>query len=220
MIIKDDNYYVVKGWMLTRLGLKGTQLTLYAILHGFSQDGRTAFRGSIRYLSELAGVTQQAVRDNLHELERKKLITVRRNEAGEVNSYFVTADHETIPQPPERPAIKKSDQRPEIAEVIEYLNRQAGSKYKATDSTTAMIAARLNEGFTTEDMKKVIDIKSAEWRGTDFEKYLRPQTLFGSKFQAYLNQKAKAETERSYDLEKVKGEAVTKKLEYKRRAMK
>ena len=46
----------------------------------------------------------------------------------------------------------------------------------------------MREGFTIEDFKKVIDSKSGEWLNTDFEKYLRPATLFGGKFENYLNE--------------------------------
>jgi hypothetical protein len=42
---------------------------------------------------------------------------------------------------------------------------------------------------TVEDFKRVIDIKAAEWLGTENDQYLRPQTLFGTKFEGYLNQK-------------------------------
>ena len=47
------------------------------------------------------------------------------------------------------------------------------------------------EGFTKEDFIKVIDNKVNEWLGTDMERYLRPETLFGIKFEGYLNQKKK-----------------------------
>ena len=72
--------------------------------------------------------------------------------------------------------------------VITYLNTKAGTNYRSTGSKTrTCINARLNEGFTVEDFQKVIDRKCAEWIGTDFEKYLRPETLFGAKFESYLN---------------------------------
>ena len=73
--------------------------------------------------------------------------------------------------------------------VINYLNEKASSSYKAsTKSTQGFINARLKEGYTIEDFKKVIDNKTNEWINTDFEKYLRPSTLFGSKFENYLNE--------------------------------
>jgi uncharacterized phage protein (TIGR02220 family) len=73
--------------------------------------------------------------------------------------------------------------------IIEYLNNKINSNYKSTTKTTReKIKARLNEGFTLEDFKIVIDKKYSEWTGTEFEKFLRPETLFGTKFENYLNQ--------------------------------
>lgn len=75
-------------------------------------------------------------------------------------------------------------------EIILYLNKKAGTSYKPNSKTTQQhINARLSEGFTVEDFKTVIDKKCAEWLGTEWEKYLRPTTLFGTKFENYLNQK-------------------------------
>ena len=75
--------------------------------------------------------------------------------------------------------------------IISYLNEKAGTKYKATtDKTKKAIHARLSEGFTVDDFKTVIDKKCAEWIGDEkMEKYLRPETLFGTKFEGYLNAK-------------------------------
>ena len=74
-------------------------------------------------------------------------------------------------------------------EIIQHLNMRAGTKYKSnTAKTKQLINARLNEGFTLEDFKTVIDKKCVEWCGTEFEKFLRPNTLFGTKFESYLNQ--------------------------------
>ena len=74
--------------------------------------------------------------------------------------------------------------------IVDYLNQKAGTKYKASSKKTqTCIHARLAEGFTEDDFKVVIDKKCAEWLGTDFEQYLRPETLFGTKFESYLNAK-------------------------------
>lgn len=76
--------------------------------------------------------------------------------------------------------------------IIEYLNNKAETKYKfTTKKTQQMINTRFKEGFTVEDCYKVIDNKVTEWINTDMEKYIRPETLFGSKFEGYLNQKGK-----------------------------
>lgn len=74
-------------------------------------------------------------------------------------------------------------------DVIDYLNQRTGKNYKSTTKKNqTVIRARTDEGFTIDDFKKVIDNKVAEWNGTDMAKYLRPETLFGTKFEGYLNQ--------------------------------
>lgn len=76
-----------------------------------------------------------------------------------------------------------------IKEIILYLNERCGTAYKAkTPKTQSLIKARFAEGFTVEDFKTVIDKKVKAWKGTEWEKYLRPETLFGTKFEGYLNE--------------------------------
>ncbi len=73
-------------------------------------------------------------------------------------------------------------------EVISYLNLKAKKNFKFdTASHHKFIKARLKEGYTLEDFKKVVDIMSAKWIGTEYEQYLQPQTLFGNKMDNYLN---------------------------------
>lgn len=85
--------------------------------------------------------------------------------------------------------------------VIKYLNAKAGTNYRATNKATQrLIKARFNEGMTTKDFKKVIDTKCADWlKDPKMCEYLRPATLFGSKFESYLNQKTKPKTKPKTD---------------------
>ena len=82
-----------------------------------------------------------------------------------------------------------------IIEIVDYFNRVTGKSYRASSRTTkAHIEARLNEGFVLEDFKKVIDVKTAEWKNDQkMCNYLRPETLFGTKFESYLNQNTKSQ---------------------------
>ena len=66
--IRNENYFQVNGWMLTRLGLKGTALQLYAIIYGFSQDGESSFTGSLQYLSDFTNSSKPTVIKTLKEL--------------------------------------------------------------------------------------------------------------------------------------------------------
>lgn len=79
---------------------------------------------------------------------------------------------------------------PSVAEdIVTFLNSVTDSSYRSTtDKTRKLIAARLAEGFTVDDFKAVITKKAKEWQGTDMAQYLRPETLFGTKFEGYLNQ--------------------------------
>lgn len=74
-------------------------------------------------------------------------------------------------------------------EIIDYLNLKANKNFKySTSKTKSLIKARWNEGFTLEHFKQVIDNKVSEWINSTMDKYLRPETLFGTKFESYLNQ--------------------------------
>ncbi|KAJ50154.1 putative phage protein (TIGR02220 family) [Clostridium tetanomorphum] len=73
--------------------------------------------------------------------------------------------------------------------VIKYLNKKANKNYRTTTKKSQqLIRARVNEGFLEQDFYKVIDNKVSQWLGTKMDKYLRPETLFGTKFEGYLNE--------------------------------
>lgn len=83
----------------------------------------------------------------------------------------------------------KPDHAP-YQEILDYLNSKAGTSYRASSKATQrFINARLNENYTVDDFKKVIDIKVSAWKDDPkMSKYLRPQTLFSNKFEGYLNE--------------------------------
>lgn len=82
----------------------------------------------------------------------------------------------------------KSD---DIKEIVEYLNHATGASYRVnTPKTQQMIRARMREGFTVDDFKTVIDKKTKAWgKDPKMQEFLRPVTLFGTKFESYLNEK-------------------------------
>ncbi|MEH7373553.1 conserved phage C-terminal domain-containing protein [Neobacillus drentensis] len=89
--------------------------------------------------------------------------------------------------------------------IIQYLNEKTGKNFKSgSNKTKELIHARYGEGFTLEDFIRVIDLKSLEWQSDPlWNKFLRPETLFGTKFESYLNQqegkKKMAEEEFNFD---------------------
>ena len=72
--IRDDNYYQISGWMLNRLGLKGTELQVFAIIYGFSQDGESVFSGSLSYMGDWVGASKPTIIKALKELTDKQYI--------------------------------------------------------------------------------------------------------------------------------------------------
>lgn len=89
-----------------------------------------------------------------------------------------------------------------VKEVIDYLNQKAGTKYRSTTAATKrLVGARLKEGFTVDDCKKVIDNKVTDWLNDEkMKNYLRPNTLFqASKFESYLNETPKKNWQQQED---------------------
>ncbi|HGG0587317.1 conserved phage C-terminal domain-containing protein [Bacillus cereus] len=90
---------------------------------------------------------------------------------------------------PETNTETTSEIKEYIVEIVNYLNDVCGSSYRSTSKKTqSLIKTRLVEGFTVDDFKTVIDTKAREWLRTEQAKYLRPETLFGTKFEGYLQQ--------------------------------
>ncbi len=82
------------------------------------------------------------------------------------------------------------DNKIPYAAIVEILNKEAGTKYRSTTKKTRdLIKARWNEDFREADFTTVIKKKTIKWKGNpEYEIYLRPETLFGPKFEGYLNE--------------------------------
>lgn len=88
----------------------------------------------------------------------------------------------------------------DCAIIINHLNIITGRGYKNTQAHAGYIKARLKEGYQLDDFKKVIEIKHKKWKGTEWEYCLRPSTLFGTKFDSYLNEVPQQKTNKYIDL--------------------
>lgn len=103
----------------------------------------------------------------------------------------------------------------DIKVIVEYLNNKIGAHYKPNGKKMKeLIRARMNEGYTVEDFKTVIDKKFKSW-GNDpkMSLYLRPSTLFGTRFGEYLNEyqaedMKKLNCKPTFDIEQVMKDAM------------
>lgn len=117
---------------------------------------------------------------------------VKEGEIIEIYQYgvqFLQQDFKII-EPKKKKASKiiSKEDRLTAENVIEYLNIICGTTFKKNGSNIDIIVTRISEGFTISDFKLVIDKKTEDWKGSDYQKYLRPITLFAkTKFENYLN---------------------------------
>jgi uncharacterized phage protein (TIGR02220 family)/predicted phage replisome organizer len=146
------------------------------------EDG-TIFMPEVPRLTGKESESAERVRA-FRERERRKLLQCNND---------VTECNDNKEKEEEKQRTENREQQEEqlpYDEIIAYLNEKTSSRFKATKAHKGFIQARLEEGFTKEDFFTVIDNKVATWKGTEWEKYLRPSTLFNaSKFQGYLNEK-------------------------------
>ncbi len=128
---------------------------------------------------------QTGTKNNLDETK------VEPNEKEKVKDNVKDKDNNNMSSrtSPDRPVYPYKD-------VIDYLNLKAGTSFRSTSKDTQKhIRARFDEGYTLEDFKSVIDVKVSQWGREprpgekDMRGYLRPNTLFGTKFEGYLQEK-------------------------------
>lgn len=121
-----------------------------------------SFDGRTRILkSRLSKIERQGLNNLKADIKKVKAINIDNNKDNNINIY---------------------------SPIIDYLNEKAGTHYRQVESNYKHIKARLQD-FSVDDLKTVIDKKCKEWIGTEFEKYLTPETLFRpGNFEKYLNQ--------------------------------
>lgn len=82
------------------------------------------------------------------------------------------------------------DTKGKAVEIIDYLNEKAGKRFShKTKETAKHINARLKDGYTVDDFKRVIDNRVMKWaRDKKMKEYIRPDTLFTpTNFEKYFN---------------------------------
>lgn len=153
-------------------------------------------KGIIRFLCEFSKSQIETAINKLTEngLLVKK-VSNRKNSYTLTNlawSYYPRLPEEGPVKAPKAEAnakVEEKEDNKDVKAIVDYLNEKAGTRYKAgTPATDKHIKARLNEGFTVDDCKAVIDVKTSQWLDNDMRMYLRPRTLFNEKFQDYLQE--------------------------------
>lgn len=171
-----------------------SKIEAYIDILNMADESGGEFETTRRTLENRWGWSGRRVNSFLSELEERTIIEPRMNQkrtkikpinTGFSDSRRTKSEPKTIQK-----RTKEINEDTEIYKrIIDYLNSRCGTRYtEKNKQTKESIHARLEEKFTEEDFYTVIDKKCNEWIGTEMERYLRPQTLFGTKFESYLNQ--------------------------------
>ena len=160
-------------------------------------DGRFALI-SLKDAKNVINVDINRIDSVINQQSKVKESKVKESKVKDSNTYIVEKDEQQTESKAENEQTNNT-----CTEIIEYLNMKAQTRYRSsTPKTKQLIRARLSEGFVLDDFKIVIDNKVSDWKGTEFEKFLRPETLFGTKFEGYLNarQTVQKSTNKNADL--------------------
>lgn len=141
---------------------------------------------SLTYMSSVLGISKQYISKITNEIF--KLLTKHK-----VQFTYQTSNKGIIFSMPKVTQIEPQDEVKVLDNVdiiIEYLNKVTNKNYTTKNKATIKdIQARIKEGYVFDDFKYVVDIKASQWMNTEMEQYLRPQTLFGNKFNSYINER-------------------------------
>lgn len=209
----ERNYTVIANSCIKNPNLslkaKGLMIVLWSLPDGWSfsvegltammKEGKTAISAAVQELEAEGYLTRKQLRKANGQADGKEWILRDMPSVENVTSDNVMADNRA--QLSKEELSKENKESKDIQdststifhscvnEIVSYLNELAMTSYRpTTPKTQAMIRSRMNEGFTVEDFKKVIAFKVMKWQNTDFAPYLRPDTLFGTKFEGYLNE--------------------------------
>jgi len=185
-----------------RLGVGDSLAVLFAVLH-LTGDADQIKTTTIE-LERLTGMSKMG--GHLKALQTAKLVRVtwakrpdvvihvKRSKCGPFLDVLTSsgpvlpAEPETVPNGAENA-------------VLEYLNAQSGRSFRGSKNDRALIRGRFADGYTFEQMQKVIDHKVEQWGDDEkMARYIRPETLFrASKFDGYLNEITNTKPEQDID---------------------
>lgn len=212
--VMSNTHFKEKGMSLKAKGLLSMMLSLpddwdYSIkgLTTLSSDGEASIRVALKELERFKYLRREAIREkgkiidwqyHIYEkpyVENQQLAKPQQEEP-QVEKPVVEKPHvvnhaqlNTNQSNTNQSNIKESNTNELAKEIIDYLNQKVGTKFKHTTAETKKhINGRIDDGYTLDDFKTVIDKKYDEWYGTEMQQYLRPSTLFSpTNFENYLN---------------------------------
>lgn len=217
-LLSDDmwvyGYTQIDNGVIYSKDITDSEFRTYAVVRSLVNQRKAIAWPSYDTIADLCGHSKRTAIRNVKSLIEKDLIQ-RITRSGTSNYFMVKKlqnssvlrNEDEITEYLEMKEIKKEDpkkpdKKPDDDQkkdtipykaIMDHLNQQAETKFSHKGSANQkLIKARWNEGFGLEDFKKVIDNKVSSWKdSSEMAQYLRPATLFGNKFDQYLNEKPK-----------------------------
>lgn len=192
-------WFPAEVWLDERL----TALEKIILIEIDSLDGEDGCYASNEYLAKFCQCSQSKVSSAIAKLKKLGYIRVKSFDGrkrilescltvsiGQTNKKEKSAQQNLEERVLVETTSESTKEDIPFSAIIDHLNERAGTCYRAsTPKTQAHIRARWNEGYRLDDFIRVIDVKCDEWlNDTKMRKYLCPDTLFGTKFEKYLNQ--------------------------------
>ncbi len=191
--VKEENFISIQGWMVSRFGLKGNELIIYAIIYGFSQEENSSFTGSRQYLADWTNSTKSGVQKNLNSLVEKGLLNKVEKLSNGVKFCEYKAVTEVTPSkqsclPPVNKVVRGSQQscpnnieyniKDNIDSNLSDSQKKFIEELQTFKSELSMMIREKNFKITPEELLKI--------SGGDFEIIKRQFKNFGDKGLRYV----------------------------------
>ena len=210
--VEDENISWKAKGIMSYLFSKPDDWQIYQTqLEKVSKDGKASVRSTINELIDNGYMTRQSRRKSNGDFDGYNYTLhehpvndgVRKMEDAKMeDAKMVIAKSDTTNNNLTNNDLTNNDSRVDFVpykEIIDYLNSKTGKRFShKSNANQKLIKARINEGYTKDDFFNVIDTKTNEWINVeDMKQYLQPTTLFGNKFDKYLNQEIPKSIEES-----------------------
>lgn len=210
--VEDENISWKAKGIMSYLFSKPDDWQIYQTqLEKVSKDGKASVRSTINELIDNGYMTRQSRRKSNGDFDGYNYTLhehpvndgVRKMEDAKMeDAKMVIAKSDTTNNNLTNNDLTNNDSRVDFIpykEIIDYLNSKTGKRFShKSNANQKLIKARINEGYTKDDFFNVIDTKTNEWINVeDMKQYLQPTTLFGNKFDKYLNQEIPKSIEES-----------------------
>lgn len=145
-------YIVIQDWMISDLQLKGNELLTYALIYGFSQDGESEFKGSLKYISEFLGVSKSTAQRNLENLVNRGVIEKRVEEISGVKfNRYIAHEKADTPIVKMGTGCSQNDHGGIVKMTTGYSQNDHGGIVKMTTNNTNIYNTNNNTSNNTKD---------------------------------------------------------------------